>query len=70
MAVRKFGERTGGVRMRGMYRETIAKWMHECGWTEVQMNLILRLMWRGWGCQRLEECYNASMLADKGDLEW
>ena len=26
-------------------------------------------MWRGWKCERLEECYNPHMLADRGDAE-
>lgn len=35
-----------------------------------EVNHLLRVMRRGWGYQRLEECYNSRMLADRGDAEW
>ena len=48
--------------------ETVVKGMH--GLRGKQVKILSRLMPRGRGCQRLEECYDPRMLAERRDLEW
>lgn len=50
--------------------KTIERGMQAHGQRRMQANHILRLMRRGRGCRRLDECYNPRVLADRGDLEW
>ena len=47
--------------------ETIVKGMHVGEWRGAQVNILVRLVRRGRGCQRLEECDNSSLPADGGD---